>query len=129
MLGKKGSRITILLLATALCLSLFAAAVSAEKVKLKYTYWGSPLEKTAQEEMLKEFMKAYPHIEVQPIYIPSDYVTKITAMLAAGDPPDVGQLGEGQVLAWAEEGVVLDITPFMEQDPEVSFESRLPMTW
>ncbi|MGI6567597.1 MAG: ABC transporter substrate-binding protein [Limnochordia bacterium] len=129
MLAKKSSRLMILVLAVALCLSLFGAAASAEKVHLKYTYWGSPLEKTAQEEMLKDFMEAYPHIEVQPIYIPSDYVTKITAMLAAGDPPDVGQLGEGQVLAWAEEGVVMDITPFMERDPEVSFDSRLPMTW
>ncbi len=129
MLVKKWSKFGILLIAATLCIALLGSVVSAEKVKLKYTYWGSPLEKKAQEDMLKDFMKAYPHIEVQPIYIPSDYVTKITAMVAAGDPPDVGQLGEAQALPWAEEGAVLDITPFMEKDPEVSLESRLPMTW
>ena len=129
MLASNRSKIGILLIVAVLCMGLLATVASAANVKLKYTYWGSPLEKKAQEDMLKDFMKAYPHIEVQPIYIPSDYVTKITAMMAAGDPPDVGQLGEAQTLQWAEEGAVLDITPFMEKDPEVSFESRLPMTW
>jgi multiple sugar transport system substrate-binding protein len=129
MLAKKWSKFGILVIVATLCLGLVGTVASAAKVKLKYTYWGSPLEKKAQEDMLKDFMKAYPHIEVQPIYIPSDYVTKVTAMVAANDPPDVGQLAEAQALPWAEEGAVLDITPLMEKDPEVSYESRLPMTW
>jgi len=123
-------RVKLMLSLTLICLLCVAAVANAQqKVKLKYTYWGSPLERDAQAEMLKAFMQAYPHIEVEGIYIPSDYVTKITAMIAAGEAPDVGQLDEGLALQWAEEGAVLDITPFIEKDPEVSFESRLPMTW
>lgn len=123
------SRTLILMLAAALVLSLAGTVFAAEKVKLKYTYWGSPLEKKAQEDMIKSFMEAYPHIEVQPIYIPSDYETKITAMIAAGDPPDVGQLNEGLALKWALEGAVLDIMPFIERDPEISLDSRLDVSW
>ena len=79
--------------------------------------------------MLKDFMEAYPHIEVEGIHIPSDYTTKITAMVAAGEAPDVGQLDEGLAMQWAEEGAVLDLMPFIDKDPDVSIESRLPMTW
>lgn len=112
------------------CYLLSAGMVNAqEKVKLKYTYWGSPLEREAQAQMLKGFMEAYPHIEVEGIHIPSDYTTKITAMVAAGEAPDVGQLDEGLAMQWAEEGAVLDLMPFIDKDPDVSIESRLPMTW
>lgn len=38
------------------CYLLSAGMVNAqEKVKLKYTYWGSPLEREAQAQMLKDF--------------------------------------------------------------------------
>lgn len=122
-------RVVVMAILVTFVLSLGAANILAQQVNLKYTYWGSPLEKTAQEEMIESFMEAYPHINVQPIYIPSDYVTRITAMVAAGDAPDVGQLGEGLALQWAEEGAVMDLVPFMEKDPDVSFESRLEATW
>lgn len=128
---RTSSRMVLMSLMLVLALLVGTGIASAqEEVHLRYTYWGSPLEQKAQEDMIKSFMEAYPHIKVQPIYIPSgDYVTRISAMMAAGNPPDVGQLGEGQALPWAEEGAVMDLVPFMEKDPDVSFESRVDVSW
>jgi len=105
------------------------SAWAEEKVKLTYMFWGSPLERDVQFKMCLDFEKAYPNIEVKAIYTPANYQEKISAMVAAGTPPDVSQLGEGPALTWARMGVVMDLIPFMEEDPEVSIESRLPVTW
>lgn len=100
-------------------------------ITLSYMYWGSPLEKKAQEDMLKAFEKAHPGIKVKAIYVPSNYDEKISAMLAGGNPPHVAQLGEGLAFEWAEKGEVMDILPLIKQDPDpsVQIENRLPMTW
>jgi multiple sugar transport system substrate-binding protein len=104
-------------------------AWAAEKVQLTYMFWGSPLEREAQFKMCRDFEKVYPNIEVKAIYTPANYQEKISAMVAGGTPPDVAQLAEGPSLTWARMGVVMDLIPFMEEDPEVSIESRLPVTW
>lgn len=104
-------------------------------VELIYTYWGSPLERDAQAKMCRDFEKAYqsifPGIKVKDIYIPSNYDEKINAMIAAGEPPHVAQLGEALSLEWAEKGILMDILPLIKQDkdPSVQIENRLSMTW
>jgi len=114
---------------------LIGAVLFGKAVELTYMYWGSPEERVAQENMLKEFEKAYqdvfPGIKVKALHVPANYDEKIASMVAGGDPPHVAQVTEGSALKWAEEGVILDILPLIQKDddPSVQIENRLPYTW
>jgi len=81
---------------------LLLISIGFSTITLTYMYWGSPLERKVQENMLKAFEKAYPGIKVKAIHVPSNYDEKISAMLAGGNPPHVAQLGEGLAFEWAE---------------------------
>jgi multiple sugar transport system substrate-binding protein len=50
-------------------------------------------------------------------HIPTEYLQKITTMLASGHPPDISFLGADTALRWAAEGKILDFTPFYEEFP------------
>jgi len=125
-----GRKISGLIIAGIIVAFMISMSTWAEgKVKLTYMFWGSPLERETQFKMCRDFERAYPNIEVKAIYCPANYHEKISAMVAAGTPPDVSQLYEGPSLKWGRMGIVMDIIPFMDKDPEVSIESRLPVTW
>ena len=104
------------------------ASTTPNPVTLRFTYWGSPIEKAAIERMVQAFEIANPDIDVEPIHIPnSEYIARVSAMLATGEAPDVGYLFETHAPQWAQDGKVLDLTPMVEGDPELS--SRLPETY
>jgi len=99
-------------------------------VTIKFTYWGSPIEKEAIAANIEKFEEKYSNIKVNAMYIPNeDYITKITAMIAGNDAPDVGYLFETQALAWAEEGKLLNINDFLEKDAELKREDFLGNIW
>ena len=118
------------LLLAGVCLGLGSAALAQEKAELLFTYWGSPQEKTAIESMVGDFNDQHPDINVRAQYIPntgSNYIEKMSTMLASGSPPDVAYLPEGLALPWAAEGTLLDLSSYFKNDPEAS--SRLPATY
>lgn len=127
-------KILVGLLSVLLVLSGFAWAFG-KTIELTYMYWGSPEERVVQENMLKDFEEAYqdifPGIKVKALHVPSNYDEKIASMVAGGTPPHIAQVTEGNANKWAEEGVLLDIFPLIEKDPDpsVQIENRLPETW
>ena len=116
--------------ATLLLLVSLGSAVAQEieeGAELLFTYWGSPQEKDAVEGMVEDFMEQYPGVTVKTQHIPTNYVEKVTTMLASGEPPDVAYLPETTALPWAVEGTLLDLTDYFRDDPEAS--TRLPATY
>ncbi len=105
------------------------AAAGTEKIKLKYTFWGSPMEKEVMEKMIGVFEKNNPNIEVDAIHIPGDYATKLNAMAAAGDAPDVFYLAYSLIFPWAEAGKLMNLYPLFERDPEIGIQDRLDQSW
>ena len=102
----------------------------SEEVNLKFTFWGSPIEKKAVEDNIKKFEEKYPYINVDAQYIPNeDYLVKITAMMSGGDAPDVGYLFSANALAWAQEGQLMNINTFLENDPEMNRDDFLDDIW
>ncbi|HET7091049.1 MAG TPA: sugar ABC transporter substrate-binding protein [Anaerolineae bacterium] len=97
-------------------------------VTLRFTYWGSPIERVAVEQMVRAFHAENPDIQVEALYIPdSEYIARVSAMIAAGTPPDVGYLLDTHAPQWASEGKVMDLTDIVRADSELS--SRLPETF
>lgn len=104
-----------------------ASTTSQEPAELTFAFWGSPAQKEAVESMIADFMEAYPHIQVRAEHVPTAYEERMSTMVAAGNPPDVAYLGEALAFPWAEEGVILDLTPFFQEDPEAA--NRLEKTY
>ena len=111
-----------------LVLALTACQVSAPaptptqpKTTLRFTYWGSEMEKAAIEQMVAAFEKANPDVDVEPIHIPYEgYIAQVSAMMQNGQSPDVGYLISLQAPLWAEEGKLLDLTDLIQNDPQLS---------
>jgi multiple sugar transport system substrate-binding protein len=104
-----------------------AATPTPNVVYLKFTYWGSEMEKVAIEGMVAEFEKQNPDIDVEAIQLPyEEYLARITAMEKQGQTPDVGYFPSLQAPLWAQEGKILDLTDLIQTDPLLS--SALPET-
>jgi multiple sugar transport system substrate-binding protein len=96
-------------------------------IKLKFTYWGSEMEKVAIDGMVAAFEMQNADIDVEAIQIPyEEYLARITAMMKQGESPDVGYFPGLQAPLWAQEGKLLDLTQLVQTDS--LFSSALPET-
>ncbi|HSL42427.1 MAG TPA: sugar ABC transporter substrate-binding protein [Anaerolineales bacterium] len=117
----KSITLVLLLALTACQLSSPTPAPTQSLIKLRFTYWGSEMEKAAIEQMVVAFETANPDVYVEPIQIPYEgYIAQVTAMMQNGQSPDVGYLPGLQAPLWAQEGKLLDLTDLIQNDPLLS---------
>lgn len=105
-------------------------AHSQPTVHLRFTYWGSIEEKRAIERAMAKFMERYPWISVEATQIPNpDYNTKLLAMSAANEEPDLGYMTTelGELLA--QQGKFLNLFDFIDRDPDLSRNQFLDFVW
>lgn len=106
------------------------AASKDEEITLKFTYWGSPDEKTAIEAACAAFTALHPSIKVEAVQIPNaDYNAKLTAMAASNDSPDAGYMTADLGETWSKEGKFVNIFEKLDQDPNMSKEDYLDYIW
>lgn len=98
---------------------------SGEKIVLRYTGWGGPQEKKTTQNVIDQFEKTHPNVEVEYIHIPTDYNTKLTTMIAANQGPDVALLNGDTALSWASEGKLKNMMDFAADDPEINIDDIL----
>ena len=112
----------------AACQAGLSATPTPAPVTLRFTYWGSPVEKEAIERMVRAFESANPAIRVDARHLPNaQSLPPPPAMPASGSPPDVGYLFETHAAEWASQGKVLDLTDVFQSDLELA--ARLPETF
>jgi multiple sugar transport system substrate-binding protein len=94
---------------------------SGGRADLVFTYWGSPNEQQAVAAMVSSFNAKHPNIQVRAQYVANTgYQAKISSMLASGSPPDIAYMDPvGPASQWAEEGKLLNLTPYIEKDTEI----------
>lgn len=114
--------ILVIILALTACQASAPAVTPTQPVTtLRFTYWGSEMEKAAIEQMAAAFEKDNPDVNVEPIQIPYEgYIAQVSAMMQNGQSPDVGYLPGLQAPLWAQEGKLLDLTDLIENDPLLS---------
>ena len=112
----------LLVLALTACQSFGPAQAPTQPVtKLRFTYWGSEMEKAAIEQMVAAFETANQDLDVEAIQIPYEgYIAQVTAMMQNGQSPDVDYLPGLQAPLWAQEGKLLDLTDLIQNDPLLS---------
>lgn len=104
------------------------AAGAAEPTLLRFTYWGSDVEKAAIQQMVAAFEQANPDIDVEAIHIPRDeYSSRLSAMMLQGVTPDMGYCYSYQAQSWAQEGKIMDMADIIRNDPFLA--STLPETF
>ncbi len=99
-----------------------------EQVVLKYTGWGSPAEKKTTQNVINNFEKNHPNVKVEYVHIPTDYNTKLTTMIAAGQGPDVALLDGDRALQWATEGQLMNMLDLAADDPDFNLDDIMPQT-
>lgn len=101
-----------------------------EKIALRFTYWGSIEEKRAIENALEGFMQAYPWITVEATQLPnSDYNTKLLAMSASNEEPDIGYMTTELGEVFARQGKFLNLYDFLSRDADLRREDFLDYLW
>ena len=97
--------------------ALLAVLGLASAQKLVLASWGSQEEIQAYQQVLRVFQEKNPGIQVEYINIPSnEYLAKITAMMAAGSPPDVFFINNIDFPGLASRGVLRPLDPFIQRD-------------
>jgi len=97
--------------------ALLAVLGLASAQKLVLASWGSQEEIQAYQQVLRVFQETNPGIQVEYINIPSnEYLAKITAMMAAGSPPNVFFINNIDFPGLASRGVLRPLDPFIQRD-------------
>jgi multiple sugar transport system substrate-binding protein len=96
-----------------------------EQVTIRYGIHDLP---EAREDMLKIFKDRHPNIDVT-IEQVGEFETKVPAMAAAGNLPDVTRMWEAMVLEMARAGQVIDLNPYVDAMPEFNPEDFIEVFW
>ncbi len=101
-----------------------ATAAAQDDVTITFMHWGSQQEQEVIATFLAKFEEANPGIKVDQQHVVDEadsYNTRLNTLVAAGQVPDVFYANESVAFALAEQGVILNMTPYADQ-----FADRLP---
>ena len=106
-------KFTLLILLTGF---LFACNRLDEKSNVTFAVFGEPAEFAAYEELVNEFEQAHPEIDIQIRHTPgqSEYRRRLATEFASGSPSDVFLLNYRRFAAFAAEGVLEPLGPYLE---------------
>lgn len=95
-----------------------AAPPPAEPVTITYfTFSAAPDHLEELDRMIQIFEESHPNIKVEVETAPfGDYFTKLQALIAGGEAPDVFELNYENFVSFAAKGVLLDLTPLAAAD-------------
>lgn len=96
---------------------LFAGAPAQAKVQITFAYMGNAQESNVYKQVIEEFMRTRPHIQVVATHVGDGYFDKLRTQMAAGEAPDVFHVWtEGYMRPFQQQGVLLDLAPYLAKD-------------
>ena len=82
----------------------YVAPSSKTKATISMINWGDPGDDKVYDAAVSRFNKKYPNVKVKSSFVTikswPDYIDKLVASVAAGNPPDVINIAIGCALAW-----------------------------
>ena len=88
-----------------------AAAIPAATIRVGTWESGDAINQWNQ--LIEDFNKEYSQIEVSFEPVPDNYGTKLLTQIAAGDAPDIFQVGDGDVRMFVERGGAMDLSEYV----------------
>ena len=108
-------RFLICLMALALLLGTASFSLAEEQTTIRVLWWGSQARHDLTVAAIDKFMEKNPDIKVEIEF--SDwggYWSKLAAQAAGGLVPDVVQMDYAYLIQYAENGILEDLTPYLE---------------
>jgi len=98
--------------------TLICTSYASQKIELKYMNWTLgeiPWEQT----LIDEFESLHPNVKINVISKPIDIFDKqLTIAFMAGELPDVFEARPGYTSSLGSQGIMADLTPYLQEDPE-----------
>ncbi|MEH7414462.1 sugar ABC transporter substrate-binding protein [Neobacillus drentensis] len=125
---KASKKISALLLLTILvvgsilagCGNSSSGGSSDGKTQLTFMFRGQPKELAAYQATVKKYEQSHPNVKVTVVSVaPDQYDTKLKAAIAGHKIPDVFFYNPAQVKAYANSGILLDMTKYVEGSKDV----------
>jgi len=118
-------RLLAFLLALTMSLGLAASFASAddEVVDIHFLLVAGNDEMPGWQGIVDAFNEDHTDIHVTLEQLPggwAEYIQKLTTLIAAGSPPDVGRMGVAYMAQFASKGQLADLTELVEQDLDMS---------
>ena len=76
---------------------------------------GDDYEREMYANVFKNYQAYAPNVEVEQMYVPSDYSTKLQTLAAAGNLPDLFWTGEAGVKSYYEAGMLADMNDILDE--------------
>lgn len=87
-----------------------------DKVTINLVAFAQPHEQKMYKQLIKKYQEKYSHVKVNYITTPpADYATKLQAMIAGGQTPDVFYASPENVSFMVDTNQLLDLTPYIEK--------------
>ncbi|MCC8126635.1 MAG: ABC transporter substrate-binding protein [Clostridiales bacterium] len=107
-----------------------AAETSGNSEPVKIEFWHSMGSSTGEliQEIVDEFNASQDEVQVDAIY-QGDYTTagtKLQAAVSGGNAPEVVQIEITRVGMYASQGLLMDMLPYAENDPDFDLDSMYP---
>ena len=97
------------------------------KTQVKVAFWGSPEEIDIITHSISDWQQAHPNIKIVFEHTPyTGYDSKILTRVAGGAAPDVIATEVDYFVTFASKGVLEDLTPYAQNDPQFSKDAFFP---
>ncbi|KKC47083.1 MULTISPECIES: ABC transporter substrate-binding protein [Paenibacillus] len=93
-----------------------SGGTEAKEVKLRVGTWDGGDSLKIQQQIADNYMKAHPNVKVSIESVPDQYGTKLLTQIAAGQAPDVFQIGDGDISMFMNKGSLEDLTSYIQGD-------------
>lgn len=93
-----------------------------EKANIDFAAWGGPEEINELQELVDGVNEEADSYEINLITIADDYPTALQTRIAGNNAPDIFYLSQEWVSTYADSDVLLDITEYAENDPDLELE-------
>lgn len=102
--------VKVSILSVILIAMILSVSPGQQQVTLRMIWWGSQDRHNRTLKVIDLFQKKYPNIKIVPEYTGwGEYWTKLTTMVAGGNPPDIIQHDHAYLRGWVDKGLLLPL--------------------
>jgi multiple sugar transport system substrate-binding protein len=99
------------------------------KAKILISSWGDPPENRILQQLIDDFQKSHPPIQVELEAIPyGEYLTQLITQFESGKAPDVVFVSSLSIADFHRRGLLEPLTPYAQSDPSVHLDAFYPTT-
>ncbi|MEL7650029.1 MAG: sugar ABC transporter substrate-binding protein [Sedimentibacter sp.] len=88
--------------------------------KITYMHWGDDYERQMYADLIAAYEELVPGVEIEQVYTPGDYYTKLQTLAASKTLPDIFWLNEARVKEFADSNLMADLSDVLKKYPAIS---------